>query len=120
VVTDSQPFALIVLLTGLVGLVAVMSNRLTSRTKIPTPVLLLVAAAIAVKVIPGLHSAGDRTVERLVTVALLVILFDGGRQVGVTRLRAAAAPIALTGVLGTLLTTVAAALLARYTLNVTW
>jgi hypothetical protein len=52
-VTDTAPFALIVLLTAAVGLVAVLSNRLTERVKLPSPALVLVGAAIAVKVIPA-------------------------------------------------------------------
>jgi len=51
-VTDTAPFALIVLLTAAVGLVAVLSSRLTERVKLPSPALVLVGAAIAVKVIP--------------------------------------------------------------------
>jgi cell volume regulation protein A len=43
-------------------------------------------------------------VERLVTVALVIILFDGGMQIGLPRFRATARPIALLGVVGTLLT----------------
>ena len=58
--TDTEPFALIVLLTAAVGLVAVLSNRLTERVKIPSPALVLVGAAIAVKVIPDLHAPPDR------------------------------------------------------------
>ena len=36
-VDDTQRFALIVLLAAAVGLVAVRSNRLTERVKIPSP-----------------------------------------------------------------------------------
>jgi hypothetical protein len=53
-VTDTQSFALI-LLVAAVGLVVVLSNRLTERLKVPTPALVLVGAAVAVKVVPALH-----------------------------------------------------------------
>ena len=49
---EARHFALIVLLTAAVGLVAVLSNRLTERLKVPVPLLVLVAAAIAVRTIP--------------------------------------------------------------------
>ena len=117
---DTQPFAVAVLLVAVVGLVALLSNRLTERVKVPTPVLLLVAAAVAAKVFPSLHAPSERTVERLVTVALLCILFDGGMHIGRSRVRAAAGPIAVVGVLGTFLTVAGAAVLARYAFDVSW
>ncbi len=49
--TDTS-FALLVLLMAAVGLVAVLSNRVTERVKIPSPALVLAGAAIAVQVIP--------------------------------------------------------------------
>jgi cell volume regulation protein A len=39
-------------LTAAAGLVAVLSNRLTERVKIPSPALVLAGAAVAVQVIP--------------------------------------------------------------------
>ena len=98
--TDAEPFALIVLLAAAVGLVAVLSNRLTERVKTPSPALVLVGAAVAVKVIPALHAPPRQAVERVVTVALVCILFDGGMHIGWSRFRSAAAPIAVVGVAG--------------------
>src|SRR5947209_2409181 len=100
-VTDTQAFALAVLLIALAGLAAVLSNRLTNRLKVPAPVLLPVVAAVLVKVIPDLHSLSDQNVERLVSIALLCILFDGGMRIGWRRFRSAAKPIAAVGVAGT-------------------
>jgi cell volume regulation protein A len=111
---------LIILLTAIVGLVAVLSNRLTERLKVPVPALMLVGAAIAVKAIPALHGPPGQTVERLVTVALLCILFDGGMHIGWSRFRAAAAPIAVVGVLGTFLTTAGAAALLHWAFGLAW
>ena len=70
------------LLTAAVGLVAVLSNRLTEWVKVPSPALVLVAAAIAVQVVPALHAPPQQAVERVVTVALVCILFDGGMHIG--------------------------------------
>jgi potassium/hydrogen antiporter len=116
-VSDAVPFAVLVLLAASVGLVAILSNRLTERLRVPAPALVLVAAAIAVNAVPALHAPSERTVERLVTVALLCILFDGGMHIGWSRFRAAAAPIAVVGVLGTFLTVAAAALFAHHVLG---
>ncbi|MBV9594012.1 MAG: cation:proton antiporter [Actinobacteria bacterium] len=117
---DTHTFAQIVLAAAVVGLAAVLSNRLTERLHVPAPAVLLVVSAVAVKVIPDLHAPPTRTVERLVTVALLCILFDGGIRIGVTRFRAAAMPIALVGVLGTFLTVAAAGALAHWAFDLSW
>ena len=90
--TDTEPYALLVLLAAAVGLVAVLSNRLTERVKIPSPVIVFAGAAVAVNVIPALHAPPRLAVERVVTVALVCILFDGGMHIGWTRFRSAAGP----------------------------
>jgi potassium/hydrogen antiporter len=118
--SDTEPFALLVLLIAATGLVAVLSNRLTSWVKVPAPALLLVAAAIAVKVVPALHAPPGRTVERMVAVALVLILFDGGMHIGWSRFRAAATPIAVVGVLGTFLTVAAGAVLVHTAFGLEW
>ena len=118
--TDTEPFALAVLLTAAVGLVAVLSNRLTARVKIPSPALVLVGAAIAVKIIPDLHAPSELTVERVVTVALVCILFDGGMHIGWSRFRSAAVPIGVVGVAGTFLTVAAGAVLVHIAFGLGW
>ncbi|HUZ23848.1 MAG TPA: cation:proton antiporter [Streptosporangiaceae bacterium] len=118
--TDAQPFAIVVLLTAAVGLVAVLSNRLTERVKIPSPVLVLVGTALAVNLIPALHAPPRQAVERVVTIALVCILFDGGMQIGWSRFRSAAGPITIVGLAGTLLTVAAAALLLHLAFGLAW
>jgi potassium/hydrogen antiporter len=118
--TDTEPFALIVLLTAAVGLVVVLSNRLTERLKLPSPTLVLVGAAIAVKVFPALQAPPERAVERVVTVALVCILFDGGMHIGWSRFRSAAGPIAVVGVVGTFATVAAAGLVAHFAFGLSW
>jgi len=121
-VTDTEPFALIVVLTAAAGLVAVLSNRLTERVKIPSPALVLAGAAVAVQVIPALRAPPQLAVERVVTVALVCILFDGGMHIGWSRsrFRSAAGPIAVAGVLGTFLTVAAAGLLVHLAFGLAW
>src|SRR6266702_6775351 len=119
-VTDPQPFALLVLLTAAVGLIAVMSNRLTERVKIPSPAIVLAGAAIAVNVIPAWHSPPRQAVERVVTVALMFILFDGGMHIGWARFRSAAGSIATVGVAGTFLTVAAAAVFVHIAFGLAW
>ncbi|MCW2933749.1 MAG: cvrA [Actinomycetia bacterium] len=118
--TDAQPFALVLLLTAAVGLVVVLSNRLTERVKVPSPALVLAGAAVAVKVVPALHEPPHLVVERVVTVALVCILFDGGMQIGWSRFRSAAVPVTVTGVAGTFGTVAACAVLAHAAFGLSW
>ena len=117
---DTEIFARLTLFIAVAGLVAVLSNRITDRLRVPAPAIVLVATAILVKVIPSLHAPQLQTVQRLVTVALLAILFDGGMHIGWRRLRSAAGPITLVGVVGTFLTAGAAGLFVHLTLGVSW
>jgi cell volume regulation protein A len=119
-VSDAYRFAAALVTVAGAGLVALLSNRLTERMKVPAPLLVLVAAAIAVQAIPSLHSPSERVVEDLVTIALVYILFDGGMHMGWRKFRAAAAPIALVGVLGTFLTVAAAAAAIHLLFALSW
>ena len=118
--SDTFPFARLVLLVAAAGLLALLSNRLTERIRIPAPLLVLVAAALAVEVIPDLPHPPERLVERLVTIALICILFDGGLHLGWPKFRAAAGPIVAVGVLGTFLTTAAAAAFLHLAFGLSW
>jgi cell volume regulation protein A len=119
-VTDTEPFALLLLVTAAVGLCVVLSNRLTEWLRVPTPALVLVGAAIAVNVIPSLHAPQERTVGRVVTVALVCVLFDGGMHMGWSRFRSASGPITVAGLVGTFLTAGAGALLVHFAFGLGW
>ena len=117
---DATTFGWVVLAFAGVGLSAVLSNRLSERLRLPTPALFLAAAAVTAALAPSLHHLPQRTVERVVTVALVLILFDGGLHLGVRRVRRSAVPILLTGLPGTFLTAVAAAVLAHVAFGWSW
>ncbi|GCD89823.1 cation:proton antiporter [Nocardioides sp. LS1] len=118
--TDTADFASQVLLVAGVGLLALLSNRLTERTKVPAPLLVLVAAAVAVQAVPAVHQPPERTVERLVSLALVCILFNGGMHMGARRVREAAVPILVVGVLGTFLTAGAIAVFIHMAVGLDW
>lgn len=118
--TDTYPFAWLLTLAAAVGVVALLSNRVTQRLRVPAPALLLVAAAITVQLVPSLHPPAAQTVDRLVTVALIVLLFDGGMHIGLPRFRQAARPIAVVGILGTFLTAAGAALFLHLAVGLDW
>ena len=117
---DAQRFGLLILIAAVVGLLAVSSTRLSARLHVPAPALFLAAAALAAAAVPSVHAPPHRTVERLVTVALVIILFEGGMHLGVRRVRAAATAIALVGVVGTFLTAAVLGVLAHAVLGVGW
>jgi cell volume regulation protein A len=117
---DTQTFAWLMLLAALIGLVALLSYQVTHVIRVPAPVVLLVAAAVAVQAVPSLHTPPDETVERIVTVALAFILFEGGMGIGVRRFRSAARTIGLVGVLGTFLTAFGVALFLHAVVRLDW
>jgi cell volume regulation protein A len=119
-VQDVVPFGLAVAALSLVGLLAVWSNRLSERIRIPAPALFLVAAAIASDVAPRLGSLPIVDVQRVVTVMLVLLLFDGGLHIGRARFRTAAVPVLVVGVLGTALTAAGVAVFAHLVLGLDW
>jgi len=114
-------FAAIVLVVTAGFALAVLSTKLTEKVPIPVPAILLVAAAVAADLWPRLHEAvGIRTVERVGVVALIVILFNGGLDIGWRRFRGSAASILSIGLVGTFATAGLVALLAHYALGFSW
>ena len=118
--SETTQFALIIALTSAVALAAILVNRLTARLRIPAPVWMLVAAAIAVQVVPGMPTPRDDTVQQVVSVALVLILFNGGRHIGWSRLRPALGLIIVVGVIGTFLTAAAGGLLLHAAFGLVW
>jgi cell volume regulation protein A len=119
-VHDSLTFGLLVLCASGAALLAVQSHRLSERVRIPTPAFFLAAAALVVELVPSVHEPTHQLVERVVTVALVVILFDGGLHIGAARARASAPAILTLGVLGTFVTVLGAAVLVHLALDISW
>ena len=87
--------------------------------RIPASALFLVAAALASDLVPSL-APSISTVEVIVTVALVVILYDGGASIGWRRFRVAAVPIVSLGILGTFATAGLVAVFAHAALGFGW
>jgi potassium/hydrogen antiporter len=102
------------------ALAAVVSARLAERVRIPPGAIFLLAAAVASDLFPSLSRLSVLNVERVASVALAVILFDGGLRVGWRRFRASAVPIVSLGLLGTFLTAGLLALAAHYVVGFGW
>jgi len=120
IVNETARYALIILFSSAVGLVAVLANRLSERVKVPVALLVLVGAALVVHAVPAVQPPSERTVERVITIALVLVLFDGGMHIGRARFRAAAVPILSVGVVGTGLVAVGAALLLHLAFGISW
>ena len=97
---DLVPYALILLLVAAAVLVAIGSNRVAERLRVPAPALFLVLAAVASDSCRGWATLTIVTDQRIVTVALAVILFDGGMHIGWGRMRPAVGAVAWLGVAG--------------------
>jgi potassium/hydrogen antiporter len=119
-VAGVESFGLAVLVVALIGTVAVLSNRLSERLRVPAPAIFLLCAALASDIWPGLGRLPIPTVEQIVTLALAVILFDGGMHIGRRRFRSAAGATLWIGVAGTFATTGAVAALAHWAFGIDW
>lgn len=100
-------FSLSILLVSAVVLVAAISSRLSERIRIPAPALFLIGAAVASEAFPRLRDIPAAVDERIVTVALIFILFDGGMHIGWRRFRSSAGSILWVGLAGTAVTAAA-------------
>jgi cell volume regulation protein A len=116
---DLTSFGLTILLVAGALSAALLASKVSARTSIPSAAFFLVAAALASDLYPSLVLSIS-TVEKVATVALIVILFDGGSSIGWRRFRAAALPIVSLGVLGTFATAGLIAVFAHWALGLTW
>jgi potassium/hydrogen antiporter len=115
-----ESFGLAVLVCALAGVGAVLSSRASERLRIPAPAFFLVAAALASDIWPWLGRLSYTSVQQVVTVALAVILFDGGLRMGWRRFRSVAVASVWIGVAGTFVTAAAVAVAAHFLFPFGW
>ena len=119
--TEINDFGAIVLIVTAGFALAALSTTLTERVPVPAPAIFLLAAAVVSDIWPRVYEAVPIvTVERIAVVALIVILFNGGIDIGWRRFRASAAPILSLGLLGTFATAGLIAVVAHYALGFDW
>jgi cell volume regulation protein A len=100
---------------------ALVWGRISGRLLIPAPAVFLLAAAVASDLVPSLaHELSVRDVGRLGVVALIVILFDGGTDIGYERLRGVLVPVGLLGLIGTFATAGAVTLVSHVLFGLDW
>jgi cell volume regulation protein A len=102
-VHDLTSFGLDVLLFAAAVSAALLGSKVSARASVPSAALFLVVAAVASDAYPSL-SLSTKAVEQLGTIALIVILFNGGSSIGLRRFRVVALPVATLGILGTFAT----------------
>lgn len=118
---DVQSFGVAVLVWGVVGMAALLGHRLARLIKVPAPAIFLLVAAILASEVKAVRDAVSlNVVVDLVTVALVVILFDGGLNLGRRRFREAAVPIVVLGVVGTFVTTALIGVLSHVLFGIDW
>jgi cell volume regulation protein A len=120
-VDEISEFGKIVLTVCAGASLALLARTITQHIAIPAAAVFLVAAAAVSDLSTAARDAlSILDVERIAVVALVIILFDGGMNIGVRRFRAAAVPIALLGTLGTFGTAALVAGGAHYLLGFSW
>jgi cell volume regulation protein A len=98
---------------------ALLASKISARTSVPSAALFLVAAALLSDLFPALELSTS-TVERIATLALIVILFDGGASIGLRRFRVARVPITVLGTAGTFATAGLATLFVHWAIGLHW
>src|SRR5919106_4255874 len=103
--SELTDFAIIVLLVAGAFSLSIISTQLGNHLPVPAPAVFLLAAAVASDIWPALREdISVRTVERIAVVALILVLLNGGMDIGWRRFRAAAGPIMAIGIAGTFIT----------------
>jgi cell volume regulation protein A len=119
--TEISHFGAVVFVVGVAFAAAVLASKVTARVPVPTPALFLLVAAVASDVFPRLDDyLSIRDVTRIGVVALVVILFHGGMNIGLDRVRDAWVPTLMLGVPGTFATAGIVAVAAHWALGFGW
>ena len=120
-VEDLLEFGKLILVVSTGLSLAIAVRALAGRLAIPTAGLLLVVAAAASDIVDRLATILTfQDVQRIATLALIVILFEGGSGIGLRRFQRAAVPVIALGVIGTFGTAALVAVAAHVVLDLSW
>ena len=119
--SEVSDFGELVLVVSSALLLALLCSRLSSGLRIPAAALLLIGAAVASDIAPRLGTiVSIHDVTRIGVVALIVILFDGGMDLGWRSVRRSIGPVLGLGIVGTFATAGIMAAAAHYLLGLDW
>lgn len=108
-----------ILVLGILILLAILSSKLSARVGVPLLVVFVLIGMLAGSEGPGWIEFTDYTIAHAVgTVALLLILFDGGLQTSTAALRRTAAPAGALASFGVVLTAGITGVLVSYALDI--
>ncbi len=111
----------LILLAGVLLLVGILSSRVSARLGLPVLVLFLVVGMLAGEDgIGRIDFDNVRAAHAIGSVALALILFDGGLQTRAAALRRAWKPAATLATVGVLLTAAVTGTAATFVLDVPW
>ena len=120
-VDDLVTFGQVILVGASALGVAIAVRVIAGKLALPTAALLLIVAAVSAEIVEPLHEAiSFRDVQRIATVALVIILFEGGAKIGLRRFRASAAPIVILGIVGTFGTAALVTVASHTLLDLSW
>ena len=117
---DVTRFGIVLLLVAVALVAATQVGRFSARFAVPAPAIFLLVAAGASTAFGSLRGLSVLADQRIVTVALVLILFDGGMHIGLGRLRPIMAGVAWLGTAGTLVTAAAVAACAHGLFGFDW
>ncbi len=119
--SEVSDFGELVLVVSAALLLALLCSRLSSGLRVPAAALLLLGAAVASDIAPRLGTVVSiHDVTRIGVVALIVILFDGGMDLGWRSVRGSIGPVLGLGIVGTFATAGITAAAAHYLLGLDW
>jgi potassium/hydrogen antiporter len=111
----------LILVTGLLLLLGIVSSKLSTRLGMPVLVLFLLVGMLAgSEGIGGLEFENYRLAHAIGTIALVMILFDGGLGTSLSAIRASWKPSILLATLGVLVTAVITGIAASWILNISF
>lgn len=109
----------VILVTGLLLLIGIVSSKLSSRLGLPVLVLFLfVGMAAGSEGLGGIEFEDYRLAHAIGTLALAIILFDGGLGTSMNAVRASWKPSILLATIGVLLTALITGAAAAWILNI--
>jgi cell volume regulation protein A len=116
-----QEFGVVTALVSGAVLAALLFRRAADWVRLPVPVVFLVVAAVASDLVSPLRTAlSPRAVGWIASVALIVILFNGGVSLGWRRVRAVIGPVTVLGIGATAVAAVVMTEAAHLLLGLSW
>jgi potassium/hydrogen antiporter len=107
-----------VLVLGVLLLLATVSSKVSARAGVPLIIVFIVIGMLAGSEGPGRVDFNDYDLAHAIgTVALVLILFDGGLQTSLRSLRRAAAPAGILATFGVIITAVVVGLASSWLLD---